>query len=104
MSSGEAELHSANKGAADAMGLRGLMNDLGIELDMRLLTDSSTAKAVILRRGLGKLRHIDMNNVWLQERSQVGDVAHVIIKKVFTSPARAQNTKKLKLYRTWRSF
>ena len=47
MSSGEAELYSTNKGAANATGLRSLMHDFGVDLDIRLLTDSSAAKAVI---------------------------------------------------------
>lgn len=83
MSYGQAELYSTNKGAANAMGLRSLMGDLGIELDIRLLTNSSAAKAVILRRGLSKIRHLATNELLLQERVQMGGVAQIKIKNVF---------------------
>ena len=50
-------------------------------IDSRLFlsTDSSAAKGICNRRGLGKVRHIDINTLWLQDRVNKGDT---IIKKV----------------------
>ena len=36
-------------------------------VQLRLLTDSSSAKAVTLRRGPGRMRHIEIRQLWLQE-------------------------------------
>ena len=37
-----------------------LAEDLGWRVEVRLWTDSSAAKAVANRRGLGKLRHVEL--------------------------------------------
>ena len=58
-----------------------MLSDFGIAIDSRLFlsTDSSAAKGICSRRGLGKVRHIDANMLWLQDRVQKG---HIVIKKV----------------------
>ena len=42
-------------------------------------SDSSAALAMSQRVGLGKVRHIDIHMLWIQERVQRGDI---ILKKV----------------------
>ena len=45
------------------------MNDLGISNKrLRVKTDASVAKSLASRRGLGGIRHIEVNQLWLQER------------------------------------
>ena len=46
---------------------------------VRVHTDSSAAKAVSSRRGLGKLRHIELKYLWVQELVQEKRIA---IKKI----------------------
>ena len=41
---------------------------LGIFVHVVLRTDSSTAMGVTSRQGLGKLRHLDARNLWLQQK------------------------------------
>ena len=67
LSSGEAEYYAALKGAAEALGLQSLAVDLGWQFKVRLWTDSSSGKAVASRRGLGKIRHMEVKYLWLQE-------------------------------------
>ena len=44
------------------------MDDMGWKMKLRLWSDSSAAKAMGARRGLGKLvRHIEVKMLWLQE-------------------------------------
>ena len=50
-----------------------MAKDLGIELKGRIHTDSSAAKGIANRRGLGKTRHIHVNYLWIQERLHAGD-------------------------------
>ena len=38
-----------------------------------LFTDSSTAKAIIQRTGLGKIRHLACSDLWIQERLKSHD-------------------------------
>ena len=67
LSSGEAELYAANYGAAQVMGLRSMAVDLGIEFSLDLLIDASAAMGIINRQGLGKVRHIATQDLWLQK-------------------------------------
>ena len=67
LSSAEAELVAMSKAAAEILGIANLANDLGNRLTGHLMADSSSALAVVAKRGAGKLRHININHLWLQE-------------------------------------
>ena len=54
------------------MGLRSIAADMGIKASMRLEVDASAAVGVVQRKGLGKLRHIDVNELWLQDQVEKG--------------------------------
>ena len=66
LSEGETEYYAALKGASQALGLKSMMADLGMTVSITLFTDSSAAKGVIHRVGLGKLRHLVTGYLWLQ--------------------------------------
>ena len=72
LSSGEAEYYGVVKGASVLLGALSLCKDLGIEMKGRVHTDSSAAKGMASRRGLGKTRHIDTQYLWVQERLSSG--------------------------------
>jgi hypothetical protein len=67
LSSGEAEFYAALKGCSVGLGMKSIAADLGIELRIRMFTDSAAAKGIMTRRGLGKLRHIEVGYLWLQD-------------------------------------
>ena len=52
------------------MGLKSLCADLHINVTINLLTDSNAARGICNRRGVGKVRHIDVQYLWLQEKVQ----------------------------------
>ena len=79
MSSAEAELFSMTKGIATTLGLMSVAKDLGLELNATVHSDASAALAIAQRQGLGKLRHLKVQYLWIQERVRNGDVG---IKKV----------------------
>ena len=66
LSSGEAEYYAALKGASSALGFQSMLRDLGIDTSVTLYTDSSAARGIIHRAGLGKLRHLETGYLWLQ--------------------------------------
>ena len=68
LSCGEAELHGVAKGGANSIGLQALALDLGIDAGIKLHSDSSAAIGMVRRRGLGKVRHLDTTDLWLQEK------------------------------------
>ena len=50
LSSGEAEFHGVVRGSGQGLGFQALMKDLGMDLPLRLLTDSSAAIGICSRQ------------------------------------------------------
>ena len=74
LSSGEAELVAAVKMCSEAIGLTQLAEDWGLELEGQIWVDSSAAIGTIHRRGNGKLRHVRVGSLWVQERVEDGEL------------------------------
>ena len=74
LSSGEAEYYGMVKGAGNALGLSGVFQDLGVKHELVVYTDSSAAKGMSNRRGLGKVRHVELNQLWLQDQVARGKI------------------------------
>lgn len=73
LGSGEAELGSICRGASIGLGLQSLAADLGIKLDLEVLTDATAAIGICRKRGLGKIRHLATADLWVQDRIRRGD-------------------------------
>ena len=54
-------------GSAEGLALQAMAGELGWQLQLRVWTDSSGAKAAVSRRGLGKMRHMELRYLWVQE-------------------------------------
>ena len=67
LSSGEAEYYAAVKGCAEALAIQTFCCDLGIEIDVRIWTDSEACKGICGRTGIGKIKHLDVQLLWLQD-------------------------------------
>ena len=67
-SSAEAELYSVVRGACEGLGMSSLLEDFGSQSALRLHLDSSAALAILERQGLSKIRHVDVNMLWLQDQ------------------------------------
>ena len=70
LSSGEAEYYALVKSATIALGVQSLCVDLGVicGAPIELKSDASAAIGICNRIGLGKVRHIEVNQLWLQEK------------------------------------
>ena len=73
LSSGEAELGGICRGASIALGLQSLARDLGIDLKVQIFTDATAAIGICRSRGLGKIRHLHVADLWVQDRLKRGD-------------------------------
>ena len=80
MSSGEAEYYGIVKGAGIAIGLQNMLRDFDVELPIEIRTDASAAKGIANRRGLGKVRHMEVSQLWVQEKVSSGRIAIVKVK------------------------
>ena len=74
LSSGEAEYYGLVKGGAMGIGFKNMMSEMGVTLGIRLKTDASAAKGIASRRGMGKVLHIEVNQLWLQDKVATGDI------------------------------
>ena len=73
LSSGEAELQGICKGASKALGLQSLARDLGIDLSLNVVPNTTAAIGICRRRGLGRIRHLAVADLWVQDRVRAGD-------------------------------
>ena len=74
LSSGEAEFYSAVKAGSQCLGLRAVARDMGMDFKIKVVTDAEAAKGMSLRRGLGQVRHLEVNQLWIQDRVRKGDI------------------------------
>ena len=75
LSTAEAEFYAAVEGVTRAKGLSSLCREMGYGdlSDMcKCNVDSSAAKSFINRRGLGKMRHIEIRDLRLQKEAREG--------------------------------
>ena len=76
LSSAEAELMAAVKASTEGIGITQLAADWGLRAIASVYVDSSAALAVVGRKGNGKLRHVRVGHLWLQEKASTGDVSY----------------------------
>ena len=76
LSSGEAEYYGLVKAAAQGMGAKAMLMDFGVDIKepIDVMSDASAAIGIAQRRGMGKVRHIETNQLWLQERVITGSI------------------------------
>ena len=74
LSSGEAELHGVVRGSAEAFGMRSIGWDLGVSMRITVHTDSSAAKGIGERRGIGRVRHRTVEDLWVQEKVSAKEI------------------------------
>ncbi len=68
LSSAESELTGVVKATTEAIGMMAVMQDLGITTRAVVAMDSSAALGMVGRQGIGKVRHLDVNKLWLQQK------------------------------------
>jgi hypothetical protein len=95
-SSGEAEYYSLARSAAEGLGIQALMKDLGWDARVRVWVDSSAAKSIASRIGLGKIRHMEVKFLWIQ---QMVKNRRIQIRKIRGDANPADNLTKPKMFK-----
>ena len=72
LSSGEAEFYGVVKGMCEALGIKGIAKDMGLDFSITLSTDSSAAKGIATRKGLEKVKHLETRTLWAQDKIDEG--------------------------------
>ncbi len=73
-SSAEAELYAVARGTQEAMASLTMLREFNIIFTAKLFTVASAALAISQREGLGKLKHINVQWLWIQDISKRGMV------------------------------
>ena len=74
LSSAEAELSASVKAAQEGLSLKHLAEELGNQVSLRLRGDSSANDGILKRSGTGKVKHLSVRQLWLQEKVGQGDL------------------------------
>ena len=98
LSTAEAELVAMVKGVCEAKGVAAIMKDMtGKDHGaIGVYTDASAAIGMVQRKGAGKVRHIDVGMLWIQQHCRSGkvDVKKVAFKSnpadIFTKAVPAE--------------
>ena len=73
LSSAEAELYGLVKGTTEALGIQSWGLDLGLTMQVRIHADSAAAIGICRRSGIGRVRHLAVGQLWVQEGLRRGD-------------------------------
>ena len=65
-SSGEAELNACSKGFSEVLSIRHFLSQIGIDPNVRHYIDASAAKGTLMRKGAGKIKHLEVRQLWCQ--------------------------------------
>ena len=77
LSNAEAEFYAMIEAVLRGKGLRNLAVEVGftdLENIVHIGTDSSAAKSFVGRQGLGKMKHLEIRDLWLQKEVNEGKV------------------------------
>ena len=74
LSSGEAELHGIGSAISQGLGIQSICRDLGFHYDVQVHSDATAAIGIARRQGLGKIRHLDCPELWVQEKVRSGAI------------------------------
>ena len=75
LSSGEAEYYALVKAGSQSIGIRSMLKDFGMKGRIKLITDASAAQGIAARRGLGQVKHVEVNMLWLQDKVNKNEIA-----------------------------
>ena len=74
LSSGEAELAAIVKSTSEGLGMVAIMQEFGIPVDLTVKSDAVAAIGIVKRQGLGRVRHLAVGDLWVQQRTKNREV------------------------------
>ena len=84
LSSGEAELNAALMMGTEILGLQQTLKEMGLDIPVHVFGDSAPVVGILARKGTGRIKHLELRQLWLQEKTREGALT-------FTKIPRAHN-------------
>lgn len=75
LSSGESEFYEIAKVATMGLGMKGLLDDMGVKMKVQVNTDYNAARRIASRRCAGRVWHIEVRELWVQDQLAKGEVS-----------------------------
>jgi hypothetical protein len=75
LSTAESELLAMTTGVQEGQFARHLLDELGVKAAVTVYSDSSAARAVVTRRGVGRMKHLAVRDLWLQDQLRDGQIS-----------------------------
>ena len=79
LSSAEAELNAICKAAQEGLGTKHMSEEVNMPVKLTIFTDSSAARGIIRRQGAGRIKHLSVRQLWVQQQSNLGSL---VVEKV----------------------
>ena len=74
LSSAEAELVAQSGAISEALAVRNMLQEFQISLGLTSKCDSSAARGIMSRQGAGRVKHLEVRHLWMQELVESGAV------------------------------
>ena len=68
LSSGESEFYGIVRACAQGIQTQQLLGAVGVPVGLDILSDSSAARGMCYRTGSGKVRHLSIKELWVQQK------------------------------------
>ena len=77
LSSGEAELAAIIRSTSEGLGMKAMMEEFGIKVSLVVKSDAVAAIGIVKRQGLGRVRHLAVADLWVQQKAKSGEVKYI---------------------------
>ena len=79
LSSGEAEFYGIVRAVATSKQTAQILEQIGMQSEVTIASDSSAARGVCTRTGSGKVRHLSIKELWIQESYRKKEIQFVSV-------------------------
>ena len=55
--------------------MKAVLADFGIKVDLHMFSDATAAIGMVRREGLGRVRHLAVGDLWIQQKVRSGEIA-----------------------------
>ncbi len=63
------------------VGIKSLFGDLGLEIEVQVNNDTSAARSILERSGAGRVRHVEVRELWAQEKVPRGELSIIKVRR-----------------------
>ena len=57
--------------------MQAMMKEFGLKVDLVVKSDAVAAIGIVKRQSLGRVRHLAVTDLWVQQKAKAGDVSYI---------------------------